>query len=732
MESSSRKKKTVKKFRIIGVVQGVGFRPAILKKANLMGITGAIRNTTDGVELFIYGDGKIETFLSYIEKNFEIINICEEKVDKNIQNRITLGAFKILASKKTNQNKINILPPDRALCPQCESEFFDEKNKRFRHPFISCQKCGPRYSIVYDFPYDRKNTSMGKLKMCKNCEIEYSDKKNRRYHAQTISCLDCPPNVLIKGQNILSGSHKFNSGILLVKSVSGYHLVCSVKNERALNNLRKIKDRDMKPFAIMFQNIAEIKKHCEVSKIEEKELLSSARPIVLLKRKRGNISKLVYGQSDYLGVMLPSMGLHFLLLEKESPLVFTSANLKNEPVLYKDEDANALFQKNKDIKSLIYYERPIITGLDDTVVHIVDKKRQFIRRARGFVPLPIKIGIEKQKEFFCSGADMKSVFAFHKNGYVYMSGLIGEFSKDSIKLKNNYKQNFLRMKNLFDFNPKHLITDAHFEYISKKNAKELLKKSRSTSIYHHHAHIASVIAEHKIEGKVIGIALDGTGLGDDGNIWGGEILIGNPRTFERFKHLKYVKLYGNDIASKNALLPAMAYLEKTTLKDDEFEIDLENIINFFKKTKYKKVVETYEPYKKLNSHLSSSMGRLFDAVSYMLGICDKNEYEGQCAINLEQCASNYKKTKSIKNKLAFEFHMNLIKVLILECESAKKKTKINKVCLSGGCFQNKILTEGLIKGLTKRGFEVFINEQVPVNDGGIALGQAYIALNQNI
>ncbi|MDR2456979.1 MAG: carbamoyltransferase HypF [Clostridiales Family XIII bacterium] len=751
------------KYKIYGVVQGVGFRPFVFKLAKKINIRGAVRNEKSGACIFIKASKKnAELFLERLKKNapslIEILKVSEKAVNKKEAawlNKNLNGKenFKIMSSDKSSDKKeeISIIPHDIAICPDCEKDFFNENNARYKYPFISCQLCGPRYSIINKFPYDRKNTSMNEFKMCNFCMNEYENPDNRRFHAQTISCYNCSPKLLVlkKKQNLPLENIFLMSKIFLVKGISGYHLVCNPEKITIVRKLRKIKNRDAKPFALMFKNISEIKNYCIISKEEKSALKSSIKPIVLLKIRRRlkegnfiknkNLRKEIINDSEYIGAMLPSMGLHYLLLEKKSPLIFTSANISGEPVLSDDEKAKKMFENFPDIDIMLYNKRKIIIGQDDSVVKFMDKKMQIIRRAKGFAPIPIYIGKINKAEVFAAGADMKSAFAFYKNDFAYLSQFLGEFSNEEIlSQEKNYVESFMNFKKLFHFKPKYFITDMHPKYKSKKLIKDISEKNiKIIEVQHHIAHIASVIVEHNIKEDIIGVAFDGTGFGTDGNIWGGEIFTFKNKKWDRFSHLKYVKIEGGDIASKYTSIPAAAYLTDYRKKnEDEFEIDIKEIKAYYKNSK---IMLT----KKI-SHLSSSIGRLFDAVSYLLNICKENKYEAQAAIKLENYANrafekyginksiNSKRlekfiirnnTKSKKEFLSLLFHFRIIETIISEAKKARSKTKINTICLSGGSFQNEILLKYTYKELSKNNFKVFTNEKIPVNDGGIALGQ---------
>lgn len=684
------------KLTFMGIVQGIGFRPMCQRIAIELGIKGQVKNSGGNVELIITGNNKaLDEFVQRLDSLFDIKNYTKAIIDD-----IKFDCFKIVHSE--NDNKTPFLTPDLALCEECEKELRDKDNRRFMHPFISCVNCGPRYTILNRLPYDRENITMSGFKMCDSCEREYTTPSDRRCHAQTIACNDCGPELSMhieKAVSLLEAGE-----IIAVKDIGGYHLACKADNNRIVKKLREIKGREKKPFAVMFNGINEIEKYCKINELEKKLLLSPARPIVLLE-KRNTFHQYVCDDSDFIGAFLPCNPIQLMLLDRVSPLVMTSANISGEPIIINDDEIK------KFGVPVLSHNREILTPIDDSIVQTVCSKVQFIRRARGYTPLAIDIGKNAECDTLLMGSDLKAVFGFHRDNYVFLSQYFGDLEDKSVF--DAYQSNIERFSKLHGFKKKKTVCDKHPNYYSASIFKNDMK------IQHHKAHIASVIAEHKLNGDVLGFAFDGTGYGDDGAIWGSEVILFRNNKFERAEHLDYVSILASDEISKNADLALDCYLGGNALIDSAIKNNI-------------------------NTVLYSGMGRLFDAAAALLDICHYNDYEGQCAIALENCARKAKKpyplkitlnpveilseiktamSKAPKEELALGFH-KMLSELILDIA---EKYAIHQIALSGGVFNNRILTENTIKLLEKNGFSVYINERVPNGDGGIALGQAYIS-----
>lgn len=740
-----------KRFVFKGRVQGVGFRPMVYNLAKKFALNGVVLNAPEGVIVELEGsDANIERFQEGIRTkqppNAKIIRIETTQLAP-----IGYMSFRILPSAQTGKKTV-LIPPDVGTCKDCEKELFNPRDRRFGYPFINCTHCGPRFSIIRDLPYDRVKTSMAPFHMCSLCEFEYSDPKNRRFHAEPNACEDCGPHIFLldaQGKRIetldpiLKAVQMLKEGrIVAIKGIGGYHLACDAANNEAVAELRKRKNRPDKPFAIMSYSLKEIKSYAKVNDKESELLQSSARPIVLLKKRKGVlISDLIAPANTNIGAMLPYAPIHYLLLKENFiALIMTSANKSNEPII-KDDDkvVNGL----KGIADFfLVHDRRIINRSDDSVVRVIKNKVLMLRRSRGYVPDPIKISEEVFPEILGTGAQMKNAFAISRGKRVVMSQFIGEL--DNIETLNFYKDSIVRLENMLKVKPKVIAHDAHPDYLSTKYAKAV-HGVKHIPVQHHQAHIASVMAEHKLHSDVIGIALDGMGYGSDGAIWGGEILVGHPGRFDRRGHFKYVPLPGGDAAVKEPFRMAFSYLY-AAYGDEAFKLKLDLI---------KKHKNELEPIKKLiksgvNTPMTSSAGRLFDAVASLLRLRDTITYEGQAAIELESIAAGkgYKSYDiSIDNNyvmdaspmimgivedlkegvpaenISYKFHNTLGKAIGRVCKMISKETKIKKVCLSGGVFQNALLLEACIRELKKVRLEAFFNEKVPTNDGGIALGQ---------
>lgn len=684
-----------------GIVQGIGFRPAAQRIAIDLGVKGQVKNTGGNVSLIITANEQaLDDFVRRLVAMFEI-----KKYERETIEDINFSCFRIVSSE--NDERTPFITPDLATCDECAAEVLDSLNRRYRHPFISCVNCGPRYTIIKELPYDRENTAMGEFEMCGECEAEYTDAYNRRCHAQTIACNDCGPKTNI---SIDEAADILRRGeILAIKDIGGYHLACRTDSAKSVEEIRKIKGRETKPFAVMFSSLEMIKQYCSVNTKEEELLLSPARPIVLLKKIK-DFNSDICGQSDFIGAFLPCNPIQILLLNEVSPLVMTSANISGEPIITDDEKI-----KKFPVK-ILSHNRSILTPIDDSVVQVICSRTQFLRRARGYVPLAIEIDKRAKCDTLCLGGDLKAAFAFHRDNYVFISQYFGDLENSAVL--DCFKSNIYRFSSLHGFKAEKSVADAHPGYYSSN-----LFGKPDIKIQHHKAHAASVIAEHKLKGKVLCFAFDGTGYGDDGAVWGSEVFLFDGCNMKRETHLKYTKFLASDEASKNADLALACYTGENEL--------------------VKKAIEN-----NIGVILSSSMGRLFDAVCAMLDIKHYNTYEGECACALENTARKAKtaypitvsldpvniieqirtaKATAPVEDIALGFHMMICDMIIKTCEKYRKSDGVNQIALSGGVFNNRIITERSIKALEKKGFSVYISEKVPCGDGGIALGQAYLA-----
>lgn len=660
-----------------------------MRLANELGLTGEVKNS--GGNVTIIANGKQEALDIFVQRLEAIFNIKsyskEEIIDTNY------NEFTIVHS--TNDFDIPFITPDLATCADCEQELKDENNRRHKHPFISCVNCGPRYTIINSLPYDRERITMSKFGLCPECEKEYTTPADRRCHAQTIACKSCGPITSISIEEAIETLN--NNEILAIKDNGGYHLASRCKSDLA-QKIRELKGRDKKPFAIMFKNLDEIKQYCKINYPKEEELLlSPARPIVLLEKIK-DLPSGICDESDYIGAFLPCNPIQIMILDKVSPLIMTSANVSGEPIIINDNEINKFGVK------VLAHNRDILTPIDDSVVQVNNGITQFIRRARGYVPLAINIG-KNSSDTLCMGGDLKSSFCIVHNGYAYPSQYFGDLEDE--KYFNAYKENINRFCALHSFKASQIVCDKHPMYYSSSVYDADIK------IQHHLAHAYSVIAEHQLKGDVLSFVFDGTGYGDDGAIWGGEVFLNT----ERVKHLEYTKMLASDEISKNAELALACYDGSNDLINKAIENNI-NTIN------------------------SSSMGRLFDAVCSALDIKHYNSYEGECAIALENTAKKAKKAYYItpslnpkeiinqiksanapKEDIALGFHYMLAELIL----DIAKKYNVKQVAVSGGCFVNRILFGKTKELLEANGFEFYANQNVSCGDNGICLGQAYLS-----
>ena len=790
--------KQSERIKLWGIVQGVGFRPYVAKLAESFQMKGTVLNIGGLVEITVTDSAeRISAFLHALIENkpgpSEIVHVKREVVEY-----CEFDDFTIIASDEGG-DEAAMIPADLAICPHCLEELYDKENPRYQHPFISCMVCGPRYTIIDRIPYDRDNTAMIDFPMCDFCEGEYTDLHDRRYHAQTISCHDCGPQLMWKGAPIgtpkacgmpeASGADGVslasdtvildnaaeilqNGGVLLFKSVGGYNLVADPLNEEAVAKLRRIKNREAKPFAVMFRSMDQIREFCHADYVEEKLLTSSARPILLLEHKLEDMEPAVYGpaykrasinfdelcRSRFIGSFLPSFAAQYMLLDRISPLILTSANLSDMPMICDDDEAFKMMDKHPEIDGIIYNLRDIRVRVDDSVTRVIDGQPQMIRRSKGYAPVPLFVNADSDAErseqkraplqILATGSQLKNSFALTKGNFVYMSQFFGDM--DTIENQQVYEENIARLKDLFRIKPEAVVCDMHPLYFTTQFAEKYATENELPliKVQHHHAHVASVMAENDLRGKVIGVSFDGTGYGTDGNIWGGEFFLCEGAEAERIAHLRYVDMIGGDSSVKDAVRSALSYVnaydttastdptksDNTNANSESIVLDLTDIIEYGRESLLAKPeAKLVMPALKagINTVKSSSMGRLFDAVSALLGICDYNSYEGQCAILLEDAAAFAQKHPGERENydLALSFHERIIDMIVEQCRIARDKHGADQVALTGGTFQNRILMEGVLDKLRADGFKPYYNISVSPNDGGIALGQAYVAMH---
>ncbi len=747
-----------------GVVQGVGFRPFVYRLAHEHNLKGWVRNTSGNVEIEAEGDDEsVKIFFTDLEAKAPPMARIE-RVEVTFYHPKGYTQFEICQSL-SQEGKYQLVSPDIATCEECRKEIFCPTDRRFRYPFTNCTNCGPRFTIIEDIPYDRPQTTMRKFQMCPQCQQEYDDPLDRRFHAQPNACPKCGPSLeLVDGNSspiecndtIKAAGELLKTGrILALRGLGGFHLACDATNEEAIYLLRNRKRRPAKPFAVMVATIEEIERHCLVSLEERKLLQSPGCPIVLLRWKRSssNISPAVAPNLNYLGVMLPYTPLHHLLLKETGfPLVMTSGNLSEEPIA-KDND-EALSRLGGIADYFLLHDRDIFARYDDSV-SMVAGMPQVIRRARGYAPHPISLPFSSRQILAC-GAELKNTFCLTKDEHAFLSQHIGDMENE--ETLEHFGYTIELYKKLFRVEPEIIAYDMHPAYLSTKYALQIGSEQGVSlvSVQHHHAHIVSCLIDNEIEGPVIGVAFDGAGYGTDGTIWGGEFLLADWRSFQREGHLEYVPLLGGEAAIKKPCRMAFSYLY--TLLGEDFPLE---DLRISKLNPTELDIIQQQLRRKINSPLTSSAGRLFDAVSALAGVREEIDYEAQAAIELEMLApedtgelegksypfsiSEHQEMKVIKLGellsavvqdvksdtpipiISLKFHNTMAQIILEMCKLIAKEIGVTQVALSGGVFQNRLLLRLATAALQREGLSVLTHRLVPCNDGGISLGQAVIA-----
>lgn len=747
-----------------GVVQGVGFRPFVYRLAHRYNLGGWVRNTSGNVVIEVEGQqADIDRFLASLKSEAPPVAHIRDIATEPIAVKGDTG-FSILESQ-ARAGEYQPISGDIATCPECLKEIFDPGNRRYLYPFTNCTNCGPRFTIIQDIPYDRPLTTMRHFVMCPDCRAEYDDPLNRRFHAQPNACPKCGPglqladeegNVIACDDILKKAAGLLKEGkIIAVKGMGGFQLACDATDGDVVARLRQRKRRPGKPFALMMASVKEIKKHCRVSAAEEDLLLSVQSPIVLL-RWRQDVSNIAGGVAEgnkYLGVMLPSTPLHHILLRYAAiPLVMTSGNISEEPIC-KDND-EAIRRLNGIADYFVLHNRDIYSRYDDGVYLVERNEALALRRARGHAPSPITLPFQSKQILAC-GPEEKNTFCLTRDKYAFLSQHIGDM--DNEETLEHYEDTIGLYQRLFRVQPEVIAHDMHPEYRATKYAlKTAAEKGLPTvAVQHHHAHIVSCMAENGILEPVIGVAFDGTGYGSDGHIWGGEFMVCDARGFERLAHLEYIPMPGGDTAIRKPYRMALGYL--LTLLGEETPLASLPFISRIPAEETAIIKKQME--QGLNAPLTSSAGRLFDAVSAIAGIRGEIEYDAQAAIELEMLApgdasrlDGYPFTIEAESGMLLvrlkeliaaivgdivsgvpaatvsgRFHRTVADIIIKTCRTISEKTGIKSVALSGGVFQNRLLLNLVIDGLEKDGFKVFSHRIVPTNDGCIALGQAVIA-----
>jgi len=752
-----------------GIVQGVGFRPFVYRLAREHRLAGWVLNSTQGVVVEIEGErGRIDRFLAGLTASPPPQALIE-RVETNLLPPIGYSSFVIEASREGDE--FVLISPDICICADCLRELRDPQDRRHAYPFSNCTNCGPRFTIISDIPYDRPKTTMRAFAMCPRCDREYHDPGDRRFHAQPNACPVCGPQVELMGNGDRLGETTpqaeavdtarrllAEGEIVAVKGLGGFHLACDATNPRAVATLRERKRRVDKPFAVMSLDVKTVRRYCEVSEGEAQLLEVPARPIVLLRRRPDSpIAREVAPGNNYTGVMLPYTPLHYLLLEgtgrngAELPLalVMTSGNLSEEPIATGNEEALERLGHLADY--FLLHNRDIYVRCDDSVTRLFRGREAIMRRSRGYAPFPVRLNLELEEVLAC-GAELKNTFCLTKGTYAFLSQHIGDM--ENYETYESYRSAVEHFRRLFRVEPRAVAHDLHPNYLATRYALELAEAEglRKVGIQHHHAHVVSCMAENGVSDKVIGVAFDGTGYGSDGHIWGGEFLLADYRRFRRLAHFKYVPLPGGEAAIRRPYRMAVSHL-LSAFGEEALDLPLElwSEVHPAELALIRRMMAA-----RVNSPLTSSCGRLFDAVSALLGVRGVVNYEGQAAIELEMLAAEgvdeaYDWDRSSAYPMIIDpapllrgvvsdlmrgvdagvisakFHNTIAVIIAAVSEAARQRTGVGKVALSGGVFQNVYLLGRTLDELERRGFETLIHHQVPANDGGIALGQAVIA-----
>ena len=727
--------------KIRGIVQGVGFRPFVHKLVRRCGLSGYIKNTSSGVALELEGERPaLERFVALLPEQAPMLAVIESMEASYSPELRGYEGFEIRQSQR-EEFRNTLISPDIGICEDCLRELRDPRDRRYRYPFINCTNCGPRFTIIKDIPYDRAKTSMAGFPMCPDCDREYHDIDNRRYHAQPDCCASCGPRAFyldeagneLPGDGIELAREALKAGkIIAIKGLGGMHLACRCDDEALVRELRRRKQRDEKPFALMCRDVDCVRRVCRLSEAEEKLLTSFRRPIVLLEKRQPGLDYL--SENGDLGVMLPYTPLHYLLFGDDlDMLVMTSANLSDTPILFKN--AEALDKLRGIADGFLLHDREIQTRCDDSLCWVLEGKEYPARRSRGYVPFPLRMEGTLQSVLAC-GAEQKASFCLSKGSYVFPSQHIGDLK--NMETLENYTQQIAHFKHLFDIEPTLVTCDLHPDYMSTEYAQSL--GLPLVQVQHHHAHMAACMADNGLEGEVIGLVWDVTGYGTDGTAWGGECLTGGYAAFQRFGHILPMALPGGDRATKEIDRLAFSLLYAAGCD-----------------TSFIPAAETYRAMLAagLNCPLSSGMGRLFDGVAAILGVKTRCSYEGQGAILLEAAAKEKEEgvyPVSLSGRplvfdwremvhaivqdrqrgtetgvIAARFMNTLVEMAVKMAVAAREETGLNRVCLSGGSFQNMYIMHRLPDRLRAIGFKVYHHSRVSTNDEGIALGQLMIA-----
>lgn len=752
---------------VFGIVQGVGFRPFVSRLANRCGVKGSVCNKGSYVEILVQGDEKKkQQFRDALEQEAPPRSAIL-KVDVTQEDRDACDSFQIIESARETGDIF--VSPDIAICDECKKELFDKNNRRYLHPFINCTACGPRLTILDSMPYDRERTSMGEFPMCDACQYEYTHADTRRYDAQPVCCNDCGPEVYLLGRSerrrqAITETRRILSagGIAAVKGIGGFHLCCDAANEAAVNRLRRQKRRPVKPFAVMMKDLAAARRECVVEKGQEAVLDGHQKPILLLrKRADSTLCPEISPGNPKVGIMLPYAPLQLLLFRYDDglcmpdALVMTSANESGAPICHTDEEAVQELTGLCDV--ILSHNRKIRLRADDSVMDWYDGAPYMIRRSRGYAPLPFFVDTGKG-EVLAIGGELKNTFCISRNHLFYLSPYIGDMA--DIRTVEALRQSVVRMETLLEANPSVVACDTHPRYNTVAAAHDM--GLPVVEVQHHYAHVLSCMAENNYLDPVIGVSFDGTGYGDDGTIWGGEIFTADMHRYDRYASIAPFHQLGGDASAKEGWRIAVSMIYGLTGKDKEKTTSIVDALHLCDEKNLAAQWFMYDQH--INSVLSTSAGRLFDAVSAISGLCRASTFEGDASMRLQFAAERWIEGHEVKpaesigprpgsrwilptdtlvatlirhrlagtspEEMAWEFHAALAGMIAGAVVEARNHTGIQTAALSGGVFQNRLLLSLTDTMLQARGFNVLRHSLVPPNDGGIALGQAvYAAVN---
>jgi hydrogenase maturation protein HypF len=758
--------------RVTGVVQGVGFRPFVHRLAMRHGLAGWVRNESGKVEIAVNGDEReLHAFVDALTAEAPTLARVE-RVDTTswspplgVTGEAAPSEFRLLESR-VDPDRRQPVPADVAMCDACAREMLDPANRRFHYPFITCTDCGPRYTVIESLPYDRERTTMRSFIQCPECAQEYRTPGDRRYHSETNSCPLCGPRLWVRLPGASAGvpdrpdrpddEHPIaigaallrNGGIVALRGVGGFHLAADATNHEAVQRLRRRKHRESKPFAIMVATLDDARAVAVVGPQEAEALAERSRPVVLLRRHPNtHIASSVAPGLDTIGVMLAYTPLHLLLLmQVRRPLVMTSGNASEEPIVANNADALERLGQIADL--FLLHDREIESPVDDSVLRVSGHRRTFIRRARGYAPLPLAMPSTTPAHILAVGAHLKSTFTLVADGHAFVSPHLGDL--DSIETLTHFRATLDRYQRLFHVAPTVIARDLHAGYLSTQIADEI-GGDACVAVQHHHAHIAAVLGEHRHRGSVIGVAYDGTGAGDDGTIWGAELLLADSASYARVAHLRPAPLPGGDAAVRAPWRSALGDLSLEPALATSFEFAFDGV-----EPRERRVVEQ-QLRSGLNSPLASSMGRLFDAAAAILGVCRHARYEGEAAMLLEALADGHRAhplpfpvletaerpqldplplLEAIGSLRARGYDIGELAAAFHESIASSTSEIVRRLCadagldtvvLGGGVFQNTRLTESIRSRLTATGLTVLTAIDLPPNDGGVSFGQAVVA-----